>query len=96
MLNITRKEYEEMSFDESMEKAVGECDNVHSYNDLLEYAKYCIDEGSVFLAVHVLEAVGDSNEGKYYNYDTSMGTLETPTEIKEKSDIEQYIIFEEE
>lgn len=96
MLSITRKEFNEMSFDELMEKAIDECDNIHSYNDLLEFAKCCIDESRVFLAVHVLEAVGDLNEGKYYDYDVNMGTLETPTEITEKSDIEQYIDFEEE
>lgn len=96
MLSITRKEYDEMSFDELMEKAIDECDNIHSYDDLLEFAKDCIDESRVFLAVHVLEAIGDLNEGKYYDYDANMGTLETPTEITEKSDIEQYIDFEEE
>lgn len=36
MLSITRKEYDEMSFDELMEKAIDECDNIHSYDDLLE------------------------------------------------------------
>lgn len=100
MLSITRKEYDEMSFDELMEKAIDECDNIHSYDDLLEFAKDCIDESRVFLAIHVaihvLEAVRDLNEGKYYDYDVNMGTLETPTEITEKSDIEQYIDFEEE
>lgn len=96
MLSITRKEFDEMSFDELMEKAIDECDNIHSYDDLLEFAKDCIDESRVFLAVHVLEAVGDLNEGKYYDYDANMGTLETPIEITEKSDIEQYIDFEEE
>ena len=96
MLSITRKEFDEVSFDELMEKAIDECDNIHSYDDLLEFAKDCIDESRVFLAIHVLEAVGDLNEGKYYDYDVNMGTLETPTEITEKSDIEQYIDFEEE
>lgn len=96
MLCITRKKFEEMSFNELMEKAVNECDHVHSYNDLLEFAKYCIDESRVFLAIHVLRAVGAFNDGKYYNYDVSMGMLDTPTEIIKKSDIEQYIDFEEE
>lgn len=96
MLSITRKEFDEMSFDELMKKAIDECDNIHSYDDLLEFAKDCIDESRVFLAVHVLEAVGDLNEDKYYDYDVNMGTLEAPTEITEKSDIEQYIDFKEE
>ena len=38
MLCITRKEFDEMPFDELMEKAVNECDHIHSYNDLLEFA----------------------------------------------------------
>lgn len=96
MLSITRKEYDEMSFDELMEKAIDECDNIHSYDDLLEFAKRCIDHKKVLSAIHVLRAVGAFNDGKYYNYDVSMGMLETPTEITEKSDIEQYIDFEEE
>lgn len=85
-----------MSFDELMEKAIDECDNIHSYDDLLEFAKYCIDRKKVLSAIHVLKAVGAFNDGKYYNYDVSMGMLDTPTEIIKKSDIEQYIIFEEE
>lgn len=96
MLSITRKEYDKMSFDELMEKAIDECDNIHSYDDLLEFAKYCIDRKKVLSAIHVLKAVGAFNDGKYYNYDVSMGMLDTPTEIIKKSDIEQYIIFEEE
>lgn len=96
MLSITRKEFEEMSFNKLMEKAVNECDHVHSYNDLLEFAKRCIDHKKVLSAIHVLRAVGAFNDGKYYNYDVSMGMLDTPTEIIKKSDIEQYIIFEEE
>nr|DAT91203.1 MAG TPA: hypothetical protein [Caudoviricetes sp.] len=96
MLSMTRKEFNEISFDELMEKAIDECDYIHSYNDLLKFAKYCIDESKVFLAVHVLKAVGDLNEYKYYDYDVNMGTLEFPTEITEKLDIEPYIDFKEE
>lgn len=96
MLSITRKEFDEMSFNELMEKAVNECDNIHSYDNLLEFAKDCIDRKKVLSAIHVLKAVGAFNDGKYYDYDVSMGMLDTPTEIIKKSDIEQYIIFEEE
>lgn len=89
MITITRDKYEEMSLDELVELI----DHVHSYEDMLEIAIYEIQNRHVFLAIHILEAIGDLNDDKYYDYDVSMGTLETPTEISTKEDLLDYIEF---
>lgn len=89
MITITRDKYEEMSLDELVELI----DHVHSYEDMLEIAIYEIQNRHVFLAIHILEAIGDLNDDKYYDYDVSMGTLETPTEVSTKEDLLDYIEF---
>ena len=92
MITITRDRYEEMGFDE----LAGLIDNIHSYEEMLEIAIYEIQNRHVFLAIHILEAVGDLNYDKYYDYDVTMGTLETPTEVSTKEDLLDYIEFADE
>lgn len=54
--------------------------------DLKEFAKEQIDNDNEFLAIHILEAIKDS-EADYWSYDYSMGTLETPTPITNTEDL---------
>lgn len=82
--------FDNLTFSEKLEKLTPYIDDIHTREELLEFAKYQIDEDSIFLALHVLEAVNGDN-AEYYNYDFGMGTLETPTPIKDSDDLE-YII----
>ena len=61
-------------------------------------AKHEIDEENLQMAVHILNAVYESDcpDDSYYLYDRSMGTLETPTPITCKEDLEDYIDFGDE
>ena len=67
-----------------------------TYEDnLLEFAKTKIDDDNVFMALHVLNAVyNNKQDTDIYMYDYSMGTLETPTPIVDKEDLEPYIDFD--
>lgn len=97
MPTMKREEFEAMSFEELLEWAYDNIDDMHSEEALIELAKHEINEDSLRMAIHILNAVYESNcpDGSYYIYDRSMGTLETPTPITCKEDLEEYIDFEE-
>lgn len=97
MPTMTREQFEAMDFTEFMEWAYDNIDDVTTEETLLEFVKTKITDGNIMMACHVLNAVYDSEEAynDYYLYDYSMGTLETPTPITCKEDLEDYIDFEE-
>ena len=94
---MTREQFEEMTFEELLERSYDNIDDIHSEETLLEMVKHEINEDSLRMALHILQAVYESDcpDGSYYIYDRSMGTLETPTPITCKEDLEDYIDFEE-
>lgn len=87
---MTRAEFENKSFEELIEQFMEQGYNIASYEDLKEFAKYLIDEDNLLFAIHILEAI-QKDEANWYSYDYSMGTLETPTSIRNKEDLEDYI-----
>ena len=96
---MTRAEYEEMSLKEVMEWI----DNNVNYSPitteeiLIDFAKSKIDDDNIYIAIHILGAIHNNPyDTEYYLYDYSMGTLETPTPITEKEDLEDYIDFDDE
>lgn len=95
---MKRENFEALTFDELVEWAYDHLDDVHSEEGLIAMAKHEIDEENLQMAVHILNAVYESDcpDGSYYLYDRSMGTLETPTPITCKEDLEEYIDFDEE
>ena len=96
MMTMTKEQFEEMSFEELLELAYDNLDNLWAEEILLEEAKHEIDEDNLQMALHILNAIYESDcpDGSYYIYDRSMGTLETPTPITCKEDLEDYIDFE--
>ena len=97
MPTMKREQFEEMTFEELLEWAYDNIDDIHSEETLLEMVKHEINEDSLRMALHILQAVYESDcpDGSYYIYDRSMGTLETPTPITCKEDFEEYIDFED-
>ena len=97
MPTMKREQFEDMSLDELTQWAFDNIDDVHFEDTLLEMAKREIDKDNIQIALHILNAVYESDcpDGSYYIYDRSMGTLETPTPITCKEDLEDYIDFEE-
>ena len=90
---MTRNEFEEMGLEELVEWACENIDDVTTEETLLDFAKAKIDDDNIYLAIHVLKAIWESGEAYngYYLYDCNMGTMETPTPITCKEDLEDYI-----
>ena len=91
---MTREEFNTLSFEEVMTKLSEQYDQITTYDMLKDYAKEKIDNDDLFVAVHILNALwNDPNpeESIWYDYDYSMGTLDTPTSINTKEDIEHLI-----
>ena len=96
---MTKKEWEELTLDEAIDLADFEygVSELTSEDSLIRFAKEKIDEDNLFLAIHILEAIYNSEEAYngYYLYDYSAGTTSTPTPITCKEDLESYISFAE-
>ena len=95
MPTMTREQFESMSFEELMEWAYENCHDINTEDGLIEFAKRKIDDDNLGLGLHILSAIYESDcpDDSYYRYDYTMGTLETPTPITCKEDIEDLIDF---
>ena len=87
---MTRNEFETKSFDEVMEQLNEERDDITTYENLKEFAISQINEDRLFLAIHILELLNIDTE-TWYEYDYCMGTLQTPSSITTKEDVEHLI-----
>lgn len=87
---MTRQDYEKKSFEELMEQLNEESDQITTYENLKEFAKYKIDENELNVARHILESIHNDSE-EWYDYDYCMGTLDTPSSITCKEDVEHMI-----
>lgn len=98
MPTMKRAQFEEMSFEELLDWAYDNIDDIYSEEALKEMVKHEVEEDSFMMALHILTAIYESDcpDGSCYIYDRSMGTLETPTPITCKEDLEDYIDFDEE
>lgn len=57
-----------------------------TYEDLKYFAINRIEDDNLNIAIHILNALNDDQE-EYYNYDSTMGTLEEVTPITSKKDL---------
>ena len=93
---MTREEFNTLSFEDVMERLNEECDQITTIDILKEFIKDNIDNDNFNVALHVLNAIwNDPNpeDSIWYDYDYSMGTLDTPTSINSKEDVE-YLIYD--
>lgn len=98
MLTMTREQFENISLEELIEKVSDEGGDITSEEILIEFAKQKLDDNDFNMAIHIIGAIyeAEAPDDCYYRYDYSMGTLETPTPITCKEDIEDFIDFEDE
>lgn len=87
---MTRADFEAKTFDELIEQLQNEDQDICSYDYLKDFAKHLIDEENIGFALHILNAIY-TEPGEYFEYDCSMGTLQTPSGLTEKSDLEHLI-----
>ena len=83
------KELNTMTFDEACAKLSEQNDLITTYESLKDFAIHMIQEDHLYLALHILEAI-HSSPADYYDYDYSMGTLETPTALPLTFDLVDY------
>lgn len=91
---MTRQEFEEKSFDEVMEQLYEERDLVTTYDMLKEFAKNRIDNDDMLMANHIISSIwNDPNpiDTDWYLYDYSSGSLDTPTSVSCKEDVEHLV-----
>lgn len=94
---MTRKQFESMSFEDAMVWASENYDSITDEEALKSYAENLLQDDNFGMVLHIIGAIYDNpHETEWYRYDYCMGTLETPTPITEKEDIEDLIIFEDE
>ena len=94
---MTREQFENMSFDELMEWANENLDDITHEEILKEFAMEKLQNDDFNMALHIINAIYDNPyDTEWYRYDYNMGTLETPTPITDKEDIEDLIDFENE
>ena len=83
------KELYTMDFNDACEKLSEQTDIITTYESLKDFAIHMIQEDHLYLALHILEAI-HSSPADYYDYDYSMGTLETPTALTLTFDLVDY------
>lgn len=94
---MTRKKFESMSFEDAMVWASENYDNITDEEALKSYAEHLLQNDNFGMILHIIGAIYDNPyETEWYRYDYWMGTMETPTPITEKEDIEDLIDFEDE
>jgi hypothetical protein len=87
---MTRNDYENKGFEDLMVQLSEENDNITTQEMLKEFAITNINNDNLFVAIHILEAI-QKDDAEWYEYDYSMGTLQTPSGLTEKYDIEHLI-----
>lgn len=100
---MTREKFNSMTFDDLMEWADENLDDITDRETLLRFAEDSIGEDRLYLALHILHAVYEAEtsnlyvydcDTEWYRYDYNMGTLQTPSPVTCKEDIEDMIDFE--
>ena len=87
---MKKQELKKLSFENAVEKLRQEKDNITTYETLKQFSIDNIENDNLFLAIHILQGINDE-QADYYDYDYCMGTLETPTPIKTKDDLIDYL-----
>ena len=86
---MTIKELHSKNFNDAVEELAQIDDSITTYETLISFAKENIDNGNLFLSIHILKTLWEK-PAEFYDYDYNMGTLETPTPLLLISDLEDY------
>lgn len=88
---------EDLGFDEAMCLLWNQKDCITHYDSLKGFAQQKLDKDNVGLALHILNAIynSDGNSDWYY-YDYCAGTTCTPRCLNTIDDVENYIGFDKE
>lgn len=97
MLIMTRAEFEEISFNELIELMYENLYEVTNEETLKGFAIDKLQDDNFGLVLHIINAIYENPYNtEWYRYDYSMGTLQTPSPITDKEDVEDLIDFGDE
>lgn len=95
-MTMTRKQFEDINLDELIELIYEDSNVITSEETLKEFAIWKLQDDDFGMVLHIINAIyNNPYNTEWYRYDYNMGTLETPTPITEREDIEDLIDFEE-
>lgn len=86
---MTKLELKKMVFEDAVSQLLAEVDTITTYETLKEFAIAKINDGNLFLAIHILEAI-NRRTANFYDYDCTMGALDIPTPLVLLDDLEDY------
>ena len=87
---MTILELYQKGFNAAVEELAEQHDDITTYETLKEFIKSKIDADNLIVATHLTDALNTCEYAEYYRYDYCMGTLETPTPLKDESDLEEF------
>lgn len=91
---MTREEYEAISFEDFMEWARENIQEITDEETLKDYAMDKLYKDDFGMVLHIIKSVYENPyDTEWYRYDYSMGILQTPSPITKKEDIEDLIPF---
>lgn len=94
MFIMTRAEFEEIEFDELIELMYENSYDITREENLKEFAVGKLLDDNFGMALHIINAIyNNPYDTEWYRYDYSMGTLQTPSPITDKEDVEDLIDF---
>lgn len=91
---MTRTEFEDVEFDELIELMYENSYDITSEEDLKSFAVDKLHDDDFGMALHIINSIYENPyDTEWYRYDYSIGTLETPTPVMYKEDVEDLIEF---
>lgn len=97
MFIMTRAEFEAIEFDELIELMYENSYDVTSEETLKSFAMDKLQDDDFGMALYIINAIyNNPYDTEWYRYDYSMGTLQTPSPITDKEDVEDLIDFGDE
>lgn len=83
---LDKEEFLENDFRDNLDLLVENGFNdYYTYEELKDLIKEELDSDNLYMVKHLVEAIED--QADYYQYDRGMGTLETPTPLKDNEDL---------
>ena len=97
MFIMTRAEFEAIEFDELIELMYENSYDVTNEETLKSFAMDKLQDDNFGMALHIINAIYENPyDTEWYRYDYNMGTLQTPSPITDKEDVEDLIDFGDE
>lgn len=79
-----------MDFEEACAYCYNNWSDIHTYDDLKDIAKICIDHDQIDEALYIINAVY-KDEAPYYSWDSDRGTMSDIKPIRNEDELEFYV-----